>query len=127
MVNRVPILQAGPCLDLALPEGSLRVATIVAQDADGDTLTYAIAGGPDAERFRLTSGNVLEFIAPPDYEAPTDHDGDNIYRLDIIARDGRDLSDPFSALDLATWWRADWSRHDVFNNDWSPKETLNKY
>nr|WP_246048259.1 VCBS domain-containing protein [Hankyongella ginsenosidimutans] len=36
-------------------EGRFDVARIAASDIDGDTLTYSIAGGPDADRFSSTT------------------------------------------------------------------------
>jgi Ca2+-binding RTX toxin-like protein len=59
-----------------------------ADDADGDILTFSLAGR-DAALFAIEALNAwsagLRFRAPPDFEAPGDADGDNVYELDIIA------------------------------------------
>ncbi|WP_291841604.1 cadherin domain-containing protein [Maricaulis sp.] len=66
--------------------GSFYTAT--ATDGDGDTLTYSIAG-TDAALFTIdaTTG-ALSFIASPDFENPSDDDGDNVYELQLRASDG---------------------------------------
>ena len=65
--------------------GSIYLAQ--ATDADGDTLTYSIAGA-DSSLFTLdpTSG-ALSFNQAPDYEQPTDSGADNTYDLTIAAED----------------------------------------
>ena len=62
--------------------------TLAASDADGDPITFAIAGGPDADDFMLT-GTQLALRTAPDYEAPTDANGDNIYEVTVEATDGQ--------------------------------------
>ena len=34
------------------------------------------------------SGNAVSFVGAPDYENPSDSNGDNIYNLNVIASDG---------------------------------------
>ena len=54
------------------------------------TYTSSVAGvtwslsGPDADDFTI-SGGVLEFTSPPDFEAPTDADADNVYMVTVTA------------------------------------------
>jgi Ca2+-binding RTX toxin-like protein len=57
-------------------------------DAEGATLTWSLTGA-DAARFRInaTTGAVT-FRAAPDFEAPTDAGGDNVYDITIGASDG---------------------------------------
>ena len=63
--------------------------TATATDANGDFVSYSISGGADAALFSLTSGSgALSFINPPDYENPSDSNGDNIYNLSLLASDG---------------------------------------
>ena len=50
----------------------------------GDVL---IIGGNDAAKFTISNGNLI-FIAPPDFENPTDADHDNSYLVDVMASDG---------------------------------------
>ena len=66
------------------------LVTLAATDADaGQTLSYAISGGADAALFALDPAtNALSFIAPPDFEAHADADGDNVYHVTVEASDG---------------------------------------
>ena len=59
-------------------------------DVDGDTVQYSIIGGVDAARFRIESATgALTFLSPPNYEAPTDGGGDNVYEVIVRAADGQ--------------------------------------
>jgi Ca2+-binding RTX toxin-like protein len=71
-------------------ENTLAVTTVLATDPDqGTVLSYSIAGGPDAALFDLDPATgVLSFKAAPDFEAPTDSNGDNVYDLVVAASDG---------------------------------------
>jgi VCBS repeat-containing protein len=52
------------------------------------TISYTL-GGADADLFALDAGTGrLTFLAQPDYEAPADADGDNLYRLTVTATGG---------------------------------------
>ena len=55
----------------------------------GQALTYSIIGGADAAGFAIdaTTG-ALSFVAAPDFEAPTDADGDNVYDVTVQVSDG---------------------------------------
>ena len=59
-----------------------------ATDADGDPLVYSLSG-TDAALFMInaTTGEV-SFIAAPDFEAPSDDGGDNVYDITVTASDG---------------------------------------
>ena len=48
--------------------------------------TWALSGA-DADDFSI-SGGVLEFTSPPDYEAPTDANTDNVYMVTVMANNG---------------------------------------
>ena len=64
--------------------------TAMATDADaGDTVNYSLSGGADAARFTIdeTTG-VVSFMEAPDFEAPGDADGDNVYDIIVTATDG---------------------------------------
>ena len=62
-----------------------------ATDADGDALSYSIAGGADAALFAIDGANgALSFLNAPDYENPADANGDNVYQLTLAADDGVD-------------------------------------
>ncbi|MFK8049808.1 MAG: PQQ-dependent sugar dehydrogenase [Halioglobus sp.] len=60
---------------------------IDASDADGDTLSYAIAGGADANLFS-SNGPDISFITTPIFSNPADADGNNIYELELEVSDG---------------------------------------
>ena len=69
-------------------ENLSKTVTLTARDDDGDPVAFAIAGGADADDFALT-GAQLALRATPDYEAPADANGDNIYEVTVEATDGR--------------------------------------
>lgn len=72
-----------------VPEGTTGVFyTAIATDPEGKAVTYALGGGADQARFRITSTGALSFITPPDFESPTDANNDNIYLVSINASDG---------------------------------------
>ena len=63
---------------------------VTATDADGQSITFSIAGGADAARFTInaTTGDV-SFVAPPDFEQPTDAGANNVYDIIVSASDGQ--------------------------------------
>ena len=69
-------------------ENLTKTVTLTVRDADGDPVAFAIAGGADADDFALT-GAQLALRAAPDYEAPADANGDNIYEVTVEATDGQ--------------------------------------
>ena len=86
--NSAPIFTSPATASAA--ENQLVAATLSATDANGDALTYAIAGGVDAARFTInaTTG-VLSFASAPNYESPTDAGADNVYDLTVSVTDGK--------------------------------------
>lgn len=59
-------------------------------DDDGDTLTFRVAGGDDAEFINIDSDNgAISFKAAPDYDMPQDSNGDNIYVVSVEVDDGK--------------------------------------
>jgi Ca2+-binding RTX toxin-like protein len=70
-------------------ENASGVTTLIATDADGTQPTYTIVGGADAGLFTLdVQTGVLNFINAPNFEAPGDADGNNIYEVVVEASDG---------------------------------------
>ncbi len=62
---------------------------VTATDADGNTITFSITGGADAARFSISaSTGDVTFLVPPDFEAPTDSNGDNVDQITVGASDG---------------------------------------
>ena len=81
----------GATANINVNENTTAVTTVTATDADlpAQTLTYAIAGGADAAFFAIDSNTgALTFLAPPDYEAPADANGDNVYEVTVQVSDG---------------------------------------
>ena len=73
----------------SVPEGSTTVTTVTATDPESNALTYSIAGGSDADKFRIDSGTgVLTFLSTPNYESPTDLGANNVYNLTVVVSDG---------------------------------------
>ncbi|SHJ14948.1 hypothetical protein SAMN02745181_1306 [Rubritalea squalenifaciens DSM 18772] len=72
----------------SIEEGLTTVGTITASDPEGSRVFYTGAGGADSSLFTVnyTTG-VLSFRYAPDFEAPTDSDGDNIYEIAIRITD----------------------------------------
>ena len=75
--------------DLSVNENSSgTIYTAAASDPEQASLTYS-ASGADASLFTLDSASgALAFIAPPNFEQPTDQDANNVYQLAITAADG---------------------------------------
>jgi type III secretion system FlhB-like substrate exporter len=81
----------GSTAAVSVAEGTTEVTTVIAVDPDGaaQTITYSIVGGADAGRFTINaSSGLLEFSASPDFEAPADANGDNLYEVIVRASDG---------------------------------------
>lgn len=75
----------------SVPENSTgTIYTATATDPDGDAVTFFISGGPDGNRFQITSAGALSFVTPPDFETPGDVGADNVYDVQIAATDGTD-------------------------------------
>ena len=73
-----------------IPENQFYAYTALAVDAQGDTLSFEIIGGPDAALFELQSGSgTIRFLTAPDFDAPHDQNGDNVYEFLITAFDGQ--------------------------------------
>ena len=91
-VNEAPTIISnggGASASVAVSENSSAVTTVGASDQDGTATLYAIAGGADAASFTVnqTTGE-LRFLNGPNFEAPADADGDNVYEVVVSASDG---------------------------------------
>ncbi len=85
--NIAPVFTSPATASIA--ENQLVAATLGATDANGDTLTYAIAGGADAARFAINaSTGVLSFVSAPNFEAPADTGANNVYNVTVSVSDG---------------------------------------
>jgi len=85
--NLAPVFTSSPLA--SVQENALSVVTVAASDPDGDPLGYSISGGADAALFSIdaTTG-ALSFVAAPNFEAPSDAGGDNVYDVMVSASDG---------------------------------------
>jgi predicted outer membrane repeat protein len=73
----------------SVPENTTAVLTVTSADVDGGTPVYSLSGGADAAKFTIDSvTGVLSFLAAPNYEAPTDAGGDNVYDVIVQVSDG---------------------------------------
>ena len=66
------------------------VTTVAATDIEdsASSLLYSISGGTDLSSFTInaTTGE-LSFVSTPDFEAPGDSNGDNVYEIEVTASD----------------------------------------
>jgi glucose/arabinose dehydrogenase len=60
-----------------------------ATDPEGSAVAFSIVGGADAARFNITPNGQLAFSTPPNFDLPTDADGNNVYQVEIAASDGQ--------------------------------------
>ena len=94
--NRPPVITSAATV--STPEnGSGAIYTATASDPDGNAITFSLSGGVDRAAFTITAGGALSFVTPPDFEAPTDADQNNVYLVQIAASDGMTST----TLDLA--------------------------
>ena len=85
--NRAPSFTSGTTAS-TVENATGTVYTATATDADGDALTFSIAGGADASAFTL-SGGALSFASAPNFDAFADADNDNVYTVNLQVSDGR--------------------------------------
>ena len=93
MFNPVPLASTDPVItsgaSVNVAENTTTVTTVTANDADGDSLTFAITGGADQSFFSIDpDSGVLTFDTAPDFETPTDFDANNNYEVEVTASDG---------------------------------------
>ena len=86
LVNIAPVITTASTLSLV--ENIVAVTTLSATDADGDPISWSIAGGEDSARF-VVNGRQLNFASPPNYDAPADANSDNSYAVIVSASDGK--------------------------------------
>jgi len=85
--NQNPVINSAA--SASVQENQTSAIDVNATDADGDTITYSISGGADASLFNIVaSTGVVTFKAAPDFEAPGDVGGNNVYDIVVTANDG---------------------------------------
>ena len=87
-VNEVPTLTSGAIVSYQ-ENGTGTAYTVTATDPDASTtLAYGLIGA-DADLFTIDpSTGAVTFNAVPNYEAPADSGGDNVYDFSVTASDG---------------------------------------
>ena len=84
-VNDAPVMPADAAVNVA--ENTTTVGTFTGTDVDGDSLTYSLTG-TDAALFNINiNTGEVDFKNAPDFEAPADSDGDNVYDITVVATD----------------------------------------
>ncbi len=81
----------GATASVNVAENSTAVTTVTATDADlpAQTLNFSISGGADSANFTINSSTgALTFVSAPNFEAPTDVGGNNVYDVIVQASDG---------------------------------------
>ena len=91
--NSAPVISSnggGATAVVNIGENSTAVTTVTATDADpGTALVYSIVGGIDANQFTIDAkSGALSFLTAPNFEAPTDTGGNNIYDVQVQVSDG---------------------------------------
>ncbi|MGE3989844.1 choice-of-anchor D domain-containing protein [Pseudorhodoplanes sp.] len=84
----------GDIATVNVAENSTAVTTVAATDPESTPIGFSIAGGLDALKFQInpTTG-ALRFVSAPNFEAPTDSNGDNSYQVIVQAQDGDGQTD----------------------------------
>jgi hypothetical protein len=92
-VNEAPVITSnggGSTASVSIAKNTTAVTTVTATDPDaGAALSYSKSGGADSSQFSINcSTGVLTFTSAPDFDSPTDANGDNVYVVDVQASDG---------------------------------------
>jgi hypothetical protein len=101
-VNEPPVITSdggGPTALVDVDENTTFVTDVESEDdfyseGDGYGLSYSLTGGTDAALFDIDPNTgELTFIAAPDFENPTDGNGDNDYEVQVTVTDSGNLTD----------------------------------
>jgi hypothetical protein len=92
-VNEPPAITSsggGDAAAVSASENTTAVTDVNAADPDANTtFTFSISGGADAAQFAIDAQTgVLNFVAPPDFENPSDAGGNNVYDVVVEVSDG---------------------------------------
>ena len=84
-VNEAPVITGSD--RIAYEEnGTDSLATYRATDPERGTISWKLSGA-DSGVFTISDAGVLDFNKPPDYEQPSDSDGNNVYEVTVEAAD----------------------------------------
>ena len=90
-----PVIRSGSRTSFTYrEEGTSALYTYRTTDGDKDDMITWSTRGSDGDLFEFNDRNGLVFKEPPDYEAPQDLGGDQVYNLTVVATDsgGRSAS-----------------------------------
>ena len=87
-VNQAPAFTSGSSVAIVENSGGV-IHRATATDPEGAAIAFSIVGGADAGRFSIAANGDLSFVAPPNFDLPTDSDLNNIYLVEIGASDGQ--------------------------------------
>jgi VCBS repeat-containing protein len=80
-------------INVAENVSAVTIVTGADVDLPAQALTYNISGGADQALFTInTATGALSFTAPPDFEAATDANGDNVYVVQVQVTDSQGAS-----------------------------------
>lgn len=83
-VNDAPLFTSPA--EATVAENTTAVLELTATNPQNDAVAFTLGGGADVDLFAI-AGNSLSFVAPPDFEAPTDEDENGIYQVEVTATD----------------------------------------
>ena len=66
--------------------GTGPVGTYAEDDPENDAVVWSLRGS-DAGKFSISSGGVLSFKSPPNFDTAGDDDGNNMYEVTVVATD----------------------------------------
>ena len=89
-VNEPPTFTTGDIAVTYTEDRTGIVQTYVAMDPEGNEVSWSLSG-TDRGDFTITGGE-LNFVAPPDFDAPTDSNRNNDYVVTVVASDGAKTS-----------------------------------
>jgi len=88
--NSLPVITTD-LSSLTIDENEFNVTNIEAVDDDGDEIFYSLSG-IDADMLNISNTGALSFNLSPDFEVPSDSDGDNNYVFNIAVTDDSSAS-----------------------------------
>ena len=86
-VNEAPTTPTGRDAITVAENTAGNLARYAATDPDKDDTVMWDVSGTDANSFRIDSSGNLAFNGAPNYENPTDSDGNNVYEVSVDAKD----------------------------------------
>ena len=90
-INNTPENQTG--IDTDLANSGVQAANYTAPDPESRGPVRFTLAGTDADDFTISGSGELSFMKAPNYEAPTDSGGNNVYNVTVQATDvGRNTS-----------------------------------